>query len=131
ANDHDVALLRFAQDAPCRIANVLEDCSSDAGRGRPGFEVLEEAKNAAMSVQQSGLVAGPFIGSRSHRNGFWSVDRRRVEDAKTEQARVPAFRPLDRKRRRAITVGGAIERDERRSKHGKKTEEYRATVIGP
>jgi len=74
ADDNDVAPLGLAQDALGWITDVLEDFGSDADGGGPGFEVSEEAKNTAMGVHESGLVARPLVGAGAHRDGLWPVD---------------------------------------------------------
>src|SRR5437899_6071920 len=118
ADDDEVAALHLAQDAFGWIADVLDHVGRDAGGSAPGFEVGKEPENTAMGVNQSRLVARPLVGAGSHRNGFWPIDRRRIENAETKQPRARPFRPLDGERRRAFAVGRAIEGDERRSQRG-------------
>src|SRR5947209_5294590 len=115
---HDVDLLAEGQAEQLKGLQCARSLASPAVGGAPGFEVGKEPENTPMGVNQSGLVARPLVGAGSHRNGFWPIDRRRIENAETKQPRARPFRPLDGERRRAFAVRRAIEGDERRSQRG-------------
>jgi hypothetical protein len=113
------APLGLAQDAGGRVADVLEHLDGDPGRLTARAKIGEEIRHPAVRVGEAGLVAGLLVGAGPEGDRLRSFDGRRVEDTETEQADAIPAGPADGEIGRTFAVSRAVERNERRSKHGR------------
>ncbi len=116
--DDHVTALSLAQDAGGRVADVLEHLDGDPGRLTVGAKVSEKIRHAPVRVGQAGFVASLLVGAGPEGDRLRSFDGGPVDDPETEQARAIPAGPVDGEIGRALAVSRAVERNERRSKHG-------------
>src|SRR5260370_24959008 len=117
--DDHVTALSLAQDAGGRVADVLEHLDGDAGRLTARAEIGEEIRHPSVRVGEAGFVAGLLVGAGPEGDWLRSFDGGRVEDTETEQVGAIPAGPVDGEIGRTFAVSRAVQRNQRRSTHGR------------